>query len=447
MGQDFFSGPGDDTKTVVRPSPGGRKRQTASPEGAAAQRTPLQEGELPSGMVSGANQLTASALSLLMVVPKLRKLAYHSSVGDLQDRLITEVGSFQNRALQQGYTEEQVRTASYFLCSLVDETVLNTPWGSESNWGHDSLLVKFHHEAWGGEEFFKMVDRFFQRPTQNLDLLELAFLCLSLGFEGKYRLIPNGMASLEQLRIEIYSEIQRIRGDLDRSLSVNWKGLRDLRSPLTRFVPLWVLTVVSGLLILLIFLGFSYALNMASNRIYGDWMTIAVQESKVVAPEPPPVVIAPAITPPPQAEVQPPVPNRAQEFADLLADEIGQGKVIVLEGPIVRLTNAFQSGSDQLRKDYIPLLVKIARQLKNDTSRVEVIGHTDNKPIFTARFPSNWDLSNARAKAVANFLDSTGSLGTRITLKGKADSDPIAPNDTPEHRALNRRTDIHIYVR
>lgn len=445
MGQDFPSGPGDDTKTVVRPSPGGHRRQTPTAEAPAERRAPRFEGDIPSAMVSGTNQLTASALSLLMVVPKLRKLAYHSSVNDLQDRLITEVGNFQNRSLQQGYTEEQVRTASYFLCSLIDETVLNTPWGSESNWGHDSLLVKFHHEAWGGEEFFKMVDRFLQRPTQNLDLLELAFLCLSLGFEGKYRLVPNGMASLEQLRIEIYSEIQRIRGDLDRSLSVNWKGLRDLRNPLTRYVPLWVLTVVSGLLILGIFLGFSYALNMASNRIYGDWMTMAVQEPKIVAPEPPAVT---ATVSPPQVEVtQPQAPSKTRIFADLLAPEVGQGKVVVLEGPVLRLTNAFQSGSDQLRKDYIPLLVKIAQKLKNDTSRVEVIGHTDNKPIFTARFPSNWDLSNARAKAVANFLDSGGDLGTRVTLKGRADTDPIAPNDTPEHRALNRRTDIHIHIR
>ena len=81
--------------------------------------------------------------------------------------------------------QEQVKIASYFLCSLIDETVLNTPWGNQSNWGHHSLLIQFHNEAWGGERFFQILDRLKQQPAQGLNLLELAYLCLSLGFEGK----------------------------------------------------------------------------------------------------------------------------------------------------------------------------------------------------------------------------------------------------------------------
>jgi len=429
--QDSFSGPGDEGKTVVRPTPGGRRRQASAPHHIMQSRTGRPDTNLASSTASDPNLLTASALSLLMIVPKLRKLAYHSSVSDLQSRLISEIGTFQNRSLQQGYSEEQVRTASYLLCSLIDETVLNTPWGTESNWGHDSLLVKFHREAWGGEEFFKIVDRLLQRPTQNLHLLELAYLCLSLGFEGKYRLAPNGLSKLEQLRAEIYSEIQRITGDSDRGLSVNWQGLRDLRNPLARYVPLWVLAGVSGLLILLVYLGFSYALNRASDRLYGDWMTIAVEEAKTI-PEPP--------APPPQK----PAPSRTPRLEDVLAPEIAQKMVVVLDGPILRLTNAFASGSDQIRKEYIPVLEKIAQEMQKNSSRIEVVGHTDNQPIFTARFPSNWDLSNARSRAVARFLDSAASLGPRIIYRGRAESEPIAPNDTAEHRALNRRVDIHI---
>ncbi len=189
-----------------------------------------------------------------------------------------------------------------------------------------------------------------------------------------------------------------------------------------------------GLLLLLVYLGFSYAISRASNRIYGDWMTIASEEVK--APEPQPTAPAPV---PAQ-----PAPGRASKFKELLANEMDRKMVVVLDGPILRLTNAFASGSDQLRKEYQPLLAKIAQELKNGSSRVEVIGHTDNQPLFTARFPSNWDLSNARAKSVASALDRYGSLGERLTFKGRAENDPIAPNDTPEHRALNRRVDIHI---
>lgn len=432
--KDPFSEYGSGGKTVVRPTPGGRRRQAspaAEPMVMPRPRGQLMDRRAKPEFIASANQLTANALSLLMVVPKLRKIAFHQSVSDLQERLIAEIGTFQNRSLQQGYSEEQVRTASYLICSLLDETVLNTPWGSESFWGHDTLLVKFHREAIGGEEFFPIVERLLRRPTEHLDLLEFAYMCLSLGFEGKYRLLANGNRALEELRVEIYTEIERLRSDTELSLSVNWQGLRDLRSPLTRYVPMWVLWAGAGLLLLFVYLAFSYKINLLSDRIYGDWMTIASEEVKV--PEPPPPAPVPAVAPP-----------RLPAFADLLADEVSRNMVIVLNGPILRITNSFDSGSDQIRREYLPMLSKIAQALKTGTSHVEVIGHTDNRPIFTARFPSNWDLSNARAKRVAEVLDPQGALGNRITYKGRADKEPVAPNDTAAHRALNRRIDIHI---
>lgn len=91
------------------------------------------------------------------------------------------------------------------------------------------------------------------------------------------------------------------------------------------------------------------------------------------------------------------------------------------------------------------MLAKIARELQNDTTRIVVIGHTDNQKIkFSARFKSNWHLSRARAENAANILNGNGALGKRVSFEGMADKDPIAPNDTKRNRALNRRIDIHI---
>ncbi|MDR3567336.1 MAG: type IVB secretion system protein IcmH/DotU [Syntrophobacteraceae bacterium] len=419
-------------KTIILPTPGGRRRQgLPAGEPAALPRPRPQRMDRMGGtdFAASANRLTANALPLLIVVPKLRKIAFHESVKDLQERLVVQIRTFHTKSLQQGYSEEQVRTASYLVCSLIDETVLNTPWGAESFWGHDTLLVKFHREAVGGEEFFPIVERLMRRPAENLDLLEFAYMCLSLGFEGKYRLSAAGNRALEELRLEVYTEIEGLRGDPGLSLSLNWQGLRDLRSPLTRYVPMWVLWAGAGLLLLLVYLGFSYKINRTSDLIYGDWMTIASKQ-----PKPPQ---------PAHVFVPPPAPG-LPDFRSLLADEIEKKMVVVLDGPIVRLTSAFDSGSDRIKQEYMPLLVKIARALRGNKFRVEVIGHTDNRPIFTVRFPSNWALSNARASSVARLLDKEGSLGNRITSKGLADREPIAPNDTPAHRALNRRVDIHI---
>jgi type VI secretion system protein ImpK len=88
---------------------------------------------------------------------------------------------------------------------------------------------------------------------------------------------------------------------------------------------------------------------------------------------------------------------------------------------------------------------KIARELATESSLIVVVGHTDASPIFSARFPSNWHLSEERAKQMAEVLmDFSPQLQQRISSEGRAATEPIAPNDTAEGRAHNRRIDIRI---
>jgi type VI secretion system protein ImpK len=429
---DSFSAFGDDDKTIIRPSPGGRRRQTSVVPPSQINFTGEAGLDVRNDYLSGSNPLIANAFALLSIVSKLRNLPFHHAVDELQEQLLGEIRSFEDRSLHQGSSQDQVKIASYFLCSLIDETVLNTPWGNQSNWGHHSLLIQFHNEAWGGERFFQLLDRLKQHPGKSLNLLELAYLCLSLGFEGKYRVAGSGIREIEQLRQELYLLIYRTKGDSERALSPHWQGLRDMRSPLVRHVPIWVITVVAGALLMLVYLGFAYAINRSSDRVYGQLATLAREEVKTsaVRPQEP---VAPAG-----------IPIRADRFKRLLADEITREMVELLDGNILRISNSFPSGSDQIKKDFIPMLAKIARELKTDTSRIVVVGHTDNRPIFSARFPSNWHLSQARAKNVANILTASAPLKARISFEGHADSDPIAPNDTAENRALNRRIEIQI---
>ena len=429
---DSFSAFNDDDKTVIRPSPGGRRRQTSVVPPSPINFHGKPGLEEPADFLKGSNPLVANAFSLLSIVPKLRNLPFHHTINELQEQLVGEIRRFEVRSLHQGSGQEQVKIASYFLCSLIDETVLNTPWGNQSNWGHHSLLIQFHNEAWGGERFFQILDRLKQQPTQGLNLLELAYLCLSLGFEGKYRVAGGGIREIERLRQELYLLIHRMKGDVERALSLNWQGLRDMRSPLVRHVPIWVITVVAGALLMLVYLGFTYAINRSSDRVYQQLGALAREEAKT-----PPLRLretpAPAV-----------IPVRADRFKRLLADDIAHEMVEVLDGNLLRISNSFPSGSDQIKKEFIPMLAKIARELQSDNSRIVVVGHTDNTPIFSARFPSNWHLSQARAKNVANILIASAPLKARIRFEGHADSEPIAPNDTSENRARNRRIEIQI---
>jgi len=106
----------------------------------------------------------------------------------------------------------------------------------------------------------------------------------------------------------------------------------------------------------------------------------------------------------------------------------------------------FHSGEADILKGSKPLLDTIAEMIKRYTSYlVEIDGHTDDLPINTRRFPSNWELSVARATSVLKYLiNSHGLDPSRFTIKGNAEQRPLSPNFTPEQRAQNRRVEIKL---
>ncbi|MGZ8266821.1 MAG: OmpA family protein, partial [Burkholderiales bacterium] len=95
---------------------------------------------------------------------------------------------------------------------------------------------------------------------------------------------------------------------------------------------------------------------------------------------------------------------------------------------------------------YEPLLVRIGDELNRVPGAVRITGHTDNQPIRSVRFPSNWHLSQERARSVAHMVGARLSEPGRVNAEGRADSEPIAPNDSPANRARNRRVEITLLV-
>jgi type VI secretion system protein ImpK len=105
----------------------------------------------------------------------------------------------------------------------------------------------------------------------------------------------------------------------------------------------------------------------------------------------------------------------------------------------------FKPGEATIGTDDQWLLGRIADALKRVPGQVDVIGHSDNIPIRTLRFPSNWELSKSRAESVARLL--AASVGpARGRYDGRGDSEPLTPNDTPQGRAKNRRVEITLHV-
>jgi len=374
--------------------------------------------------------MVSAAASMISLASRLRQTAVYPAIAELRQRLSAEVSGFENRLLQAGLGADVTRMASYALCSFLDETILNTPWGAQSDWGHQSLLISFHKEAWGGEKFFDIVGMLVKQPAQNLPLIELAYLFLSLGFQGKFRILTNGLNELEKYRLELYQLIQRVKGDYERELSPRWQGLRDVRNALVRYVPLWVVGAVLGVALILAYIGFVVALNARSDQLFSDVFALGKQ----------PIDIAQAMP-----VVKPPVPGRRERFKQILSTEIAANMVEVVDDRLLRVRNSFASGSDQLKAEFDPMLKKIADELVAGNDNLLVTGHSDNVPIRSARFPSNWHLSTARAKSVSDdLLKAAPALNGKIRFEGRADSEPLVANDTAEHRAINRRVDLLI---
>ena len=125
------------------------------------------------------------------------------------------------------------------------------------------------------QKFFLILYRMRDIPAENLYILEMIYIFLSLGYEGKYRVIHRGKESLEQIRDELFRIIRNHRGEYERSLSPSWQGLGRMKNSLAQYIPMWVVaSVVSGVL-LLSYSGFRYWLYQSSAPVAQQLTDIA----------------------------------------------------------------------------------------------------------------------------------------------------------------------------
>jgi len=391
---------------------------------------------------AGLDPLLLAASPLLQLLARLRNTVSQPDAGDLRERAVREIRLFEQRCREGNIPMEQLRTSHYALCASLDDAVLNTPWGSGGSWDARSLVSTFHEETRSGERFFVLLDQVKQNAGKFLPVLELMYLCLALGFQGRYRLSPRGPGELEKLREEIYALIQRNRPATEPELSPRWQGITAPYRPARAAVPVWVvasaaLAVVAGL-----FVWVSSGLNAASDELFERMLAAPPDHMPAIARSAP--VLPP---PPPPAPAEPDVLDKLRTF---LKPEIDQGLVTVLgtpSTPIVRIHNRgmFPSGSATVQPAFLPLLQRIGTALKAEDGSVDVIGYTDNQPIRTIQFPSNFQLSTARAQAAKAIVAQTVGDPGRITAEGRADAEPVGPNTTPDGREQNRRIEIVLH--
>ena len=423
------------------PRPGGRPATPAARQ-AAAQPIVSDPGELPA---TGVNPLVAAAAPLLSLIMSLKNRATHSNIEELHRRVIEEMKAFEGKAVMGGCAPEAVRAGRYALCAAVDDLVLNTPWGNQSIWSSRSMVIVFHKEAWGGERFFELLERLERQPDKHRDVIELMYICLSLGFEGMMRVEARGASLLQQNRDRVYRLIRRLRGEREPELSPSWAGIAARHMPLSSYVPLWVVGVVTLGILVAIYMIFLYAINGRADTLFPAVADLPPQGSIALIR---PVLEQPE--PPPPPEPTPAQISQMQRLSQFLAPEVREGLVELLEDGqtiTVRITGEgmFASGSARLLEAYEPVVERIALALEVEPGNVSITGHTDSVPIRgTTRegFSSNFGLSVGRAESVMAFMAPYLTDPGRLSAEGLGEAEPIADNGTAEGRARNRRIDV-----
>jgi len=178
--------------------------------------------------------------------------------------------------------------------------------------------------------------------------------------------------------------------------------------------------------------GLRWSLANSADGLFDKLAAFDAKKVQLAAPPPPP----------------PPAPK--PRLAGLLAPEIKAGQVQVqdlADRSIVTIKGDgfFEPGGAVVAAAFRPLLPRIGEALATLKGNVLITGHTDNQPIRTARFPSNWHLSQERADVVRGELGKQVE-GARMRAEGRADTEPLTENSTPAGRARNRRVEIALFV-
>jgi type VI secretion system protein ImpK len=290
-----------------------------------------------------------------------------------------------------------------------------------------------------GERFFDLLSGMQKEPGRYLPALEICYLCLALGLRGRYRLDGRGTSELDRIREGLYQLLSQLNGGWERALSPHWRGIDAPHRGPARNVPSWVIGAVA---VSLLALGYFFASGSVNSR--GDALQ---QRLAQLPPVKPPAIVREATIVPPAAAPQAESTNAVAKVRKLLEPEIAEGLVSV-EGDAQRLMirvmgrGMFESGSAELQPRFVVLLNRVGEALRGEAGRVMVLGHSDNQPIRTVRFPSNFQLSAARAESAKVILAGGAGPVSRFTSAGRADTEPLAPNDTPEGREKNRRIEV-----
>jgi type VI secretion system peptidoglycan-associated protein len=424
--------------TSFQPAPGAAPTPAApSPAVAIATPRPPGDDELPQPPPGARprNPMMQAAAGALTLIAGVRSGRVQITLPELHQQASAAVARFDQALIAAGYDTETRQRARYAVCATIDDIAQNLPGHAAdgAEWARRSLVVLAFNENLGGERFWRLLDEMLASPNQWPELIELYHACLAAGFEGRFRVTPDGKSRLHELLTRAYAGLQHTRSLSTSEIAPRWRGRPTPRERVGFWAPLALAAGAAFALLLVIFIVLRLVLMQTGQP--------SLQALRGINPGQPLRLsrVAPA----------PPTPTSTQleRLRSFLAPEIAQHLVAVEQDPTsirVRTTvgQLFQSGSDALESGRQGLFERIGAAVETEKGPVRIEGHADADRVASLAFPDNFALSKARAAAVAGILRSKLSDPGRVTAQGFGDSQPIASNATPQGKALNRRVEI-----
>jgi type VI secretion system protein ImpK len=352
---------------------------------------------------SADTRLLWKADAVLALAVQLRATRSVSDLNQLRERIAAILFDFQEKACADGIDAARVSWATEILAALIDHAVISMPWGAEAGWQSISMSTARSSARRPAQRLLEIT----RASSSEAGLRELISVALLLGFDKRSRGADD--APIEQT-IALLALYQHRQGE--QRLSPEWKSAVERRTAYANWLPFWVSSFVVAALLAVLFFTLELSLGARSDQVYAR---MAALNRRVAMPEQPQLASSPRLAG---------VLSTQMAASNLFVrDEIDRSYIIVPN------TKLFEADGALLRPDSTAVLRPIAAALLGTPGRIQVIGHTDRTGERSARYPSDWDLSVDRARAVQQALRDLGVAASRIAYDGRGSIEPLRAGD------------------
>ena len=213
---------------------------------------------------------------------QLRAAHEYGDAAVLRQRIKALLEKIRRAAAQSGVPPEDVREAEFALIAFIDETLLSSDWSQKDRWLAQPLQLELFNRYDAGEEFFQRLDGLRANPGLHAEVLEVYYLCMALGFKGRYQL--HGQEELRGLIEDTYAEIKKQPGMGAHTLAPHGRPRDKVATEVRSRVPTWVLVAAALAIGLVVYLGMSVYISSAAEDAAEDIDRMAEVEARPSAP-------------------------------------------------------------------------------------------------------------------------------------------------------------------